>query len=101
MTSSRHLCVHCVYQLSIPATKVDAVRTAEAEDEPPDFRLTAPGARLIAAVRRARDDGYMIVINNQTDTGIYADMIFHGDSVCAAHLWVSVDQARKPRASQW
>lgn len=101
LTAGRRLCVHCLYALMVPATLVDAVRTSEAQDDPPGLRMITPGLPMVDAVRRARDDGYRIDINNQTDVGVYADTIFHGDSVCTAHFWISVEQARNPKSHLW
>lgn len=100
LVPGQQMCVHCVYALMIPATRVDARCTQEGQDVAPNLRLN-PGLDLVAAVRRARDEGYSIDINQQHDVGVYAELTFHGDTVCVAHLWISIDQARNPRARVW
>lgn len=100
LAPGQYLCLHCVYALLIPTTQVEARGTYEGQDAAPNLNLL-PGLALIEAARTARDEGYALTINSQPDAGIYADLTFRGDTVCAAHLWVSIEQARGGRGFQW
>lgn len=95
LPAGRQLCVFCTYAMLIPATIVEARTPPGAGlDAPPDLRSLLPGPQLVEAARKAREDGCDIMINNNTFCGVYADMTFHGDTVCTAHMWQAIEQAR-------
>ena len=84
-TRWRPLCVGCASAILMsPAVRVE-FRSSDTRVNPDSLHLG-----LLEEARAAVDDGARVIIDNETDCGVYADTLYRGSAVCARHLPLAI-----------